>query len=323
MAGRASLPQLLEMRPLRFAYAGGLVASILTGYKLLSLRRGSLSSEEYQQRLRAYHTRSARQIYDGVMRLQGLMIKIGQTIGSRPDTFPEEYVRVLARLQDQVPPRSWASMRPHIEQQLGRRFEDVFVEYDPKPVAAASLAQVYKARLRDGRQVAVKVVYPNIERLVDTDLKLLRAVIWLETRLLYSFPLEPAFRELAANIPLEVDMLHEARSMEAIASLLSDRREIVIPGVVWECTSERVLTMEYVDGIKVTDLDRGIREGLDIKKLSRMVVEVYVELMLKHGHFHADPHPGNLFALPGDRLAIVDFGLTKRLSPEFLRRSRR
>ena len=312
------LPQLLEMRPLRFAYAGGLVASILAGYKLLSLRRGSLSSEEYQQRLRAYHTRSARQIYDGVLRLQGLMIKIGQTIGSRPDTFPEEYVRVLARLQDQVPPRSWASMRPHIERQLGRRIEDVFAEFDPEPVAAASLAQVYKARLRDGRQVAVKVVYPNIERLVDTDLKLLRAVIWLETRLLYSFPLEPAFRELAANIPLEVDMLHEARSMEAIASLLSDRREIVIPGVVWECTSERVLTMEYVDGIKVTDLDRGIREGLDIKKLSRMVVEVYVELMLKHGHFHADPHPGNLFALPGDRLAIVDFGLTKRLSPEFL-----
>jgi predicted unusual protein kinase regulating ubiquinone biosynthesis (AarF/ABC1/UbiB family) len=312
------LPQLLEMRPLRFAYAGGLIASILAGYKLLWLRRGSLSSEEYQQRLRAYHTRSARQIYDGVLRLQGLMIKIGQTIGSRPDTFPEEYVRVLARLQDQVPPRSWASMRPHIERQLGGPIDGVFAEFDTQPVAAASLAQVYKARLKDGRQVAVKVVYPNIERLVDTDLKLLRAVIWLETRLLYSFPLEPAFRELAANIPLEVDMLHEARSMEAIASLLSDRHEIVIPGVVWECTSERVLTMEYVDGIKVTDLDRGIREGLDIKKLSRMVVEVYVELMLKHGHFHADPHPGNLFALPGDRLAIVDFGLTKRLSPEFL-----
>src|SRR2546428_559741 len=101
------LPQLLEMRPLRFAYAGGLVASILTGYKLLSLRRGRLSQEEYQDRLSSYHTRSARQIYDGVVRLQGLMIKIGQTIGSRPDTFPEEYVRVLSRLQDQVRPRSW------------------------------------------------------------------------------------------------------------------------------------------------------------------------------------------------------------------------
>src|SRR2546426_77855 len=220
------LPQLLEMRPVRFAYAGGLVASILAGYKLLSLRRGR--------------------------------------------------------------------------------------------VAAASLAQVYKGRLKDGRQVAVKAVYPNIERLVDTDLKLLRAVIWLESRLLYSFPLEPAFQELAANIPLEVDMLHEAQSMEAIAGLLSDRPDVVIPGVIWERTSERVLTMEYIDGIKVTDLERGIREGLDIKKLSRLVVEVYVELMLKHGHFHADPHPGNLFALPGDRLAIVDFGLTKRLSPRFL-----
>jgi len=316
--GSELLPQLLEARPLRFAYAGGLVASILAGYKLLSLRRGRLSQEEYAEKLSAYHTRSAQQIYDAVLRLQGLMIKIGQTIGSRPDTFPEEYVRVLSRLQDQVPPRSWQSMRPHIEQQLRAPIEEIFAEFDTEPVAAASLAQVYKACLKDGRQVAVKVVYPNIERLVDTDLKLLRAVIWLESRLLYSFPLEPAFQELAANIPLEVDMVHEARSMEAIAALLAHRPEIVIPAVVWERTSDRVLTMEYVEGIKVTDLERGIKEGLDIKKLSRLVVEVYVELMLKHGHFHADPHPGNLFALPGDRLAIVDFGLTKRLSPRFL-----
>jgi len=316
--GSELLPQLLEVRPLRFAYAGGLVASILAGYKLLSLRRGRLSPEECAERLSAYHTRSARQIYDAVLRLQGLMIKIGQTIGSRPDTFPEEYVRVLSKLQDQVPPRSWQSMRPHIERQLGAPIEEIFAEFDTRPVAAASLAQVYKARLKGGRQVAVKVVYPNIERLVDTDLKLLRAVIWLESRLLYSFPLEPAFQELAANIPLEVDMRHEARSMEAIASLLAHRPEIVIPGVIWEHTSDRVLTMEYIDGIKVTDLERGVSEGLDIKKLSRVCVEVYVELMLKHGHFHADPHPGNLFALPGDRLAIVDFGLTKRLSPRFL-----
>ena len=171
-----------------------------------SLRRGRLSAEKYEERLSAYHTRSARQIYDAVLRLQGLMIKIGQTIGSRPDTFPEEYVRVLSRLQDQVPPRSWASMRPHIERQLGAPIEEIFAEFDTQPVAAASLAQVYKGRLKDGRQVAVKAVYPNIERMVDTDLKLLRAVIWLESRLLYSFPLEPAFQELAANIPLEVDM---------------------------------------------------------------------------------------------------------------------
>jgi predicted unusual protein kinase regulating ubiquinone biosynthesis (AarF/ABC1/UbiB family) len=313
------LPSFLrEMRPVRFAYAGGLVASILAGYKLLSLRRGRLSDEEYKEQLSAYHSRSADHIYDGVLRLQGLMIKIGQTIGSRPDTFPEEYVRVLSRLQDRVPPRSWREMRPHIERQLGAPVDEIFVEFDTKPVAAASLAQVYKARLKDGRQVAVKVVYPNIERLVETDLKLLKAVIWLESRFLYSFPLEPAFQELAENIPLEVDMLHEARNMETIAGLLACRPEIVIPGVIWEHTTDRVLTMDYIGGIKVTHLDQGLREGLDIKKLSRLVVEVYVEMMLKHGHFHADPHPGNLFALPGDRIAIVDFGLTKRLSPQFL-----
>jgi len=313
-----TLQRLREMPLARFAYAGALVAGILAGYKLLSLRRHYLAPGEYQERLNAYHARSAKQIYDAVLRLQGLMIKIGQTIGSRPDTFPAEYVRVLSRLQDQVPPRTWQSIRPHVERQLGAPVEKLFAEFDPEPIAAASLAQVYRARLKDGRPVAVKVVYPNIERLVDTDLKLLKGAIWLESRFVYSFPLEPAFQELAANIPFEVDMLHEAENMERIASLLSDHPDIVIPAVVWEHTTERVLTMDYINGIKVTELDRVGEAGIDVRKLSRLVVETYVELMLKHGHFHADPHPGNLFALPGDRLAMVDFGLTKRLSPRFL-----
>src|SRR5216117_225021 len=228
------LPGLRENRVFRFSYAATTAARILSGYKLLAMRKKGMSLEEYDRRLRAHHRRSAQRIYRGVLRLQGLMIKIGQTIGSRPDVFPEEYASVLSLLQDKVPPHPWKEMKPHIEREVGGPIESVFAEFDRKPVAAASLAQVYKAKLKDGRQVAVKVVYPNIERLVDTDLKLLRAVIWLETRLLYSFPLEPAFRELAANIPLEVDMLHEARSMERIASLLADRPEIVIPSVVWE-----------------------------------------------------------------------------------------
>ncbi len=311
------LPSLREMRLARFSYAGALIAGILTGYKLLSLRRGRMSEEEYRRQLSAHHTRSAKQIYHGVLRLQGLMIKIGQTLGSRPDTFPEEYVRVLSRLQDQVPPRSWRKMRPHIERQLGARIEDVFADFERKPVAAASLAQVYKARLKDGRLVAVKVVYPNIGRLVSTDLKVLRVIIWLESRF-FAFPLEPVFRELAENIPHEVDMLREARSMEAIASLIAYRPNIVIPGVVWEHTSERVLVMDYIDGVKVTDLERAAEAGIDKVKLSQLAVDVYIELMLRHGHFHADPHPGNLFALAGDRLAIVDFGLTKKFSPQFL-----
>ena len=309
-------PRLREIRLFRFAYAGVVVARILLGYKLLSLRRKGLPKDVYLQRLSAHHLRSARWIYSGVLRLQGLMIKIGQTLGSRPDIMPAEYVRVLSPLQDQVPPRPFRQMRPHIERELGTRLEDVFAEFDTEPVAAASLAQVYRARLKDGRRVAVKVIYPDMERLVSTDLGILRALMWLETRF-FPYPLEPVYRELAANIPHEVDMIHEGQSMADIASLLSHRPEVVIPGVIWEHTRTRVLTMEYIDGIKITDLPRVAAAGIDISKLFQLVADVYFEQMLRHGHFQADPHPGNLFALPGNRLAILDFGLAKRFTPEF------
>ncbi len=309
-------PRLREIRAFRLAYAGAVAARVLAGYKFISLRRGRMSPEEYQERVHAHHTRSAQRVYDGVLALQGLMIKIGQTIGSRADIFPEEYVRVLSRLQDQVPPRPFRIMRPHIEHHLGAAIEDVFAEFDHQPVAAASLAQVYKARLKDGRDVAVKVVYPDSDRLVKTDLWILRALIWLESRF-NAYPLEPVYRELAANVPLEVDMQHEARAMQEIASKLSHREDVIIPEVVWEHTSKRVLTMEYIDGIKITDIARIEAAGLDGNRLFVLVAEVYLEQLLRLGHFHADPHPGNIFALPGNRVALLDFGLTKRLTPDF------
>jgi predicted unusual protein kinase regulating ubiquinone biosynthesis (AarF/ABC1/UbiB family) len=207
-------------------------------------------------------------------------------------------------------------MKPHIEQQLGVPIEEAFSEFDPTPVAAASLAQVYRARLHDGRKVAVKVVYPNIERLVRTDLWILKAILWLEARF-YSFPLEPVYRELAANIPKEVDMHHEAQNMEAIAAQLAHRPDVIVPTVVHEWTRSRLLTMEYIDGIKITDFKAIEEAGLDIHSLLRSIGEVYMESMLRFGYFHADPHPGNIFALPGNKIALLDFGLVKQFTPEF------
>jgi predicted unusual protein kinase regulating ubiquinone biosynthesis (AarF/ABC1/UbiB family) len=311
-----SVPQLRDIGAVRLGYAGGIAARILGGYKVLETRKDRMPEDEYDRRVRRHHVNSARRIYRGTLRLQGLMIKIGQTLGSRPDLLPQEYVQVLSKLQDRVPPRPFRRMRPHIEGQLGCTIDEAFSEFDPTPVAAASLAQVYRARLHDRRKVAVKVVYPNIERLVRTDLWILKAILWLEARF-YSFPLEPVYRELALNVPREVDMHHEAQNMEAIAAQLGHRDDVVIPTVVHEWTRPRLLTMEYIDGIKITDFD-GIREaGLDIQSLLRTVGEVYMESMLRFGYFQADPHPGNLFALPGNRIALLDFGLTKRFTPEF------
>lgn len=136
------IAQIREIRLFRFAYAASIIARILTGYRLLALRRGRMSPEQYSERLGALHQKGAEHVYNGVIDLKGLMIKIGQTIGSRADIFPEEYVRLLSRLQDKVPPRPFRIMRPHIERQLGGRIEDIFDEFDHKPVAAASLAQL-------------------------------------------------------------------------------------------------------------------------------------------------------------------------------------
>jgi ubiquinone biosynthesis protein len=310
------VPQLRDIGVVRLAYAGGVAARILTGYKTLQARKPRMSKEAYDWRLRSQHQKSARRIYRSAVRLQGLMIKIGQTLGSRGDLLPAEYIQVLSRLQDQVPPRPWKVMRPHIERELGAGIGEVFSEFEPKVIAAASLAQVYRARLKDGRAVAVKVIYPNIDRLVYTDLWILKAVLWLEARL-YSLPLEPIYRELATNIPYEVDMHHEAHNMEAIASQLVHRPDVVIPGVIHEWTRKRVLTMEYIDGIKITDFTRIRDAGIDIQKVIQLVGEVYMEQMLTNGHFHADPHPGNIFALPGNRIALLDFGLVKEFSAEF------
>jgi len=310
------LPGLRENRVFRFTYAATTAARILSGYKLLSMRKKGISPQEYDRRLRDHHRRNAQRIYRGVLRLQGLMIKIGQTIGSRPDVFPEEFASVLSLLQDRVPPHPWKEMKPHIERELGGPIESVFAEFDHKPVAAASLAQVYKAKLKDGRQVAVKVVYPNSPRLVRTDLRILRGLIWLESRF-SNYPLEPVYQELAANVPLEVDMLHEAEAMKAIASTLSHRDDVVIPSIIPEHTTKRVLTMEYIDGIKITNLDGLHAAGIDTQVLFPLLVEVYMEQIMRHGHFHADPHPGNLLGLPGNRLGLLDFGLTKKITDDF------
>jgi predicted unusual protein kinase regulating ubiquinone biosynthesis (AarF/ABC1/UbiB family) len=310
------VPQLRDIGVVRLGYAGGVAARILGGYKALEMRQSRMSEDAYDRRVRRHHEKSARQIYRGVLRLQGLMIKIGQTLGSRPDLLPQEYIQTLSKLQDKVPPRPFHRMKPHIEAQLGCPIEEAFAEFDPRPIAAASLAQVYRARLHDDRNVAVKVVYPNIERLVRTDLWILKAILWLEARF-YSFPLEPVYRELALNIPKEVDMHHEAQNMEAIAAQLRHRSDIVIPTVVHEWTRERLLTMEYIDGIKITDFDRIRETGLDIHSLLRSIGEIYMESMIRFGYFHADPHPGNIFALPGNKIALLDFGLTKRFTPEF------
>jgi predicted unusual protein kinase regulating ubiquinone biosynthesis (AarF/ABC1/UbiB family) len=301
----------------RFAGVGLVLARIYVGYKLIGLwekRRGEAWAE---RRRHEHHRWSARKLYEAAVRNQGLLIKTAQFLSSRPDIVPDEYIEVLAGLQDEVPPEPMPVVRRVVEAELGRPLEAVFQEFDPQPVAAASLAQVHRAVLRDGRVVAVKVQYPGIERLVTDDLKNNDLFIKILGKLDHTLDFSFISEEMNKMIPLELDFIHEGKNSEEIAENFAGVEDIVVPEVYWEYTTRRVLVMRFVDGVKITDAEGLERLGVSSAAIAKVLIVAFSEMLLQHGVFHADPHPGNLLVAPGPKLLLVDFGQVKQIGPQF------
>ena len=229
-----------------------------------------------------------------------------------------EYIEVLSQLHDAVPPRPFHVIRRHVEKELGAPLDDVFAEFAREPIAAASLAQVHRARLHDGRDVAVKVQYPDIEEIVRVDLQNIQALTRVAGWVLKDYDLQSMVDELSTNAPLELDFIHEGHNAEACAANFAGQDNIVVPEIYWEHTTKRVLVMEFVDGIKITDLEAIDAAGIDRQQVAQLLTDSYFKQIFSHGFFHADPHPGNLFVQPGPKLVIVDFGIAKRLPEGFL-----
>ncbi|GIW44891.1 MAG: hypothetical protein KatS3mg077_2173 [Candidatus Binatia bacterium] len=267
---------------------------------------------------RRQHATAARAIFRTAVRLEGLLIKACQFLGTRADLLPHEYIEILSQLHDRVPPRSFVhTLGPFVERELGQPLRAVFADWDPEPLAAASLAQVHRARLRDGRDVVLKIQYPEIARLVEADLANLGFLLTVLARLERSFDLRLVLREIRRHVPLELDFLHEARNAERIRTNLQQRGDVVIPRVIPEYSTRRLLVLEYVEGIKVTDVDRLDRAGIDRNAVARLLTDVFCQQILRDGFFHADPHPGNILVQPGPRLVLLDFGLAKSLPAAF------
>lgn len=290
-------------------------------WRWLRLRRQLLRSELSEETVR-FHRSAAIAIVRRAVKQQGLIIKAAQFLGSRADIMREEYVEILSLLHDAVPPRPWTEIRPLIERELGGPVEKIFAEFDTDPVAAASLAQVYRARLHDGSDVAVKVQYPGIEHIVRWDLETIHwlAEIWSRIEKVLDF--RPVVAEMERNAPEEIDFIHEGKAAEEISILLQDRHDVVVPQIYWAQSSNRILTMDYLDGIKITDLPALQAANINTTQVADSLIDIYNVMILRYGIFHADPHPGNLFVLPsldksGPRIGLVDFGLTKRLKDEF------
>ncbi|MCW5888979.1 MAG: ABC1 kinase family protein [bacterium] len=307
---------MISGRPRRFAAQAALVARVYAGYKGVQLRY-RLGVGEPDEALHRHHQWSAEAAYDLAIRLQGLPIKVCQFLGSRADILPDQFVTVLSRLQDRVPPRPLARLRPHLEAALGRSVDTAFARFDERPLASASLAQVHRARLHDGREVAVKIQYPEIADVVRDDIGNFALLVGLLARLEPRFDFRVLVDEVTKLVPLELDFLHEAENAERMAACLAGRDDVMVPRVVRELSSRRVLVTEFAAGVRCTDLAALERMGVDPRDVARRLSELFAEMILTHGFFHGDPHPGNILVQPGPRLVLLDFGLAKSLPPDF------
>ena len=315
-----AFPVRAAVRTLKVARTG---ASIWALYKVPEHVRRLLARPPVTPEARALsHTRAAHLLLDLALDLRGVNIKMCQVIGTRSDVFPPEMVRVTKQCHDRVPARPFAIVRDVVERELGRPLDEVFAQFDETPIAAASLAQVHRARLKTGEDVAVKVQYPGLAELVRIDMANLR----LACRIYEAFdpqPMElsPLVDELAKHIAYELDFRREAASAERVRALFDGDPGVVVPLVYPELSTARVMTMEFVSGVKVDDKAMLVGEGFDPPTVMQELMRVFVRMIMGDGFFHADPHPGNLLvrrsASGEPQLVVLDFGLSKELPAGF------
>lgn len=240
-------------------------------------------------------------------------IKFGQILSTRPDLVPVDFIKELSKLQDDVPSSPFSEVSKIIESELGAPPEDIFEFFEKAPLASASIGQVYRATLKDGEEVAVKVQRPGIKKIIEVDLEIMLHLETLMERHIEEMSLHQPVKiveEFTRTLEKEIDYTIEATSMERISRNFLNDLTIYVPKVFRDTTTESILTTELVEGIKVSEIDRLEKAGLDRKLITIRGADIVLKQIIKHGFFHADPHPGNIFVLPDNVICLLDFGMT-------------
>jgi len=300
----------------RIAWTGFVLWSLYKAPALLRrwLRRPPLEGHA----LDPTHERAAKTVLRCALSMRGVIIKTCQAIATRSDTFPPAFVNELKQCHDRVPAKSFAEVREVVERELGKPLDAVFSSFEETSLAAASLAQVHAAVLHDGREVAVKVQYPDIEDIVRMDIRNLERACRV-----YEYfdpqPLEllPLLTEITTHTGFELDFLREAQSADRVREFFAKDDHIVVPVIHHEFCTRRVLVMEKVGGMKITEKEELEAAGIDPADVVQDLMHAWVRMIMAEGFFQADPHPGNMFVTKDRKLVLLDFGLSKELPEGF------
>ncbi len=239
-------------------------------------------------------------------------IKLGQILSTRPDLLPEEYTSELAKLQDRIPPCPADEIKAVVEKELGKKIGEIFQSFEDIPLASASIGQVHRAVLKDGTSVVVKVQKPGVEKRIREDLEILEEVVqklkdhWEPAQ---KWNLEGLLEEFSYTIRNELDYIREGRNAETFRKNFQKDVNLYIPEIFWEYTTQKVLVMEEIRGVKISDRERISQMGLNPAEIAKKGSEIYMHMFFRDGFFHGDPHPGNFIILPEGRIALLDFGM--------------
>ncbi|NOY13167.1 MAG: AarF/ABC1/UbiB kinase family protein [Deltaproteobacteria bacterium] len=246
-------------------------------------------------------------------------IKLGQLLSTRPDIIPSEYLKELQKLQDRVPQVDVEQVQAQIHRELGRPVEELFSHFEQTPLATASIAQVHRGTLKTGEQVVFKVRRPDIEKVIETDIDILMGLAYLVDKHLPGgdmYDLIGLVKEFRRTINRELDFAREGRTIERFSANFANDPTVRIPKVFWPFSGHSVLTLEYLSGIKISQIKELQQAGYDLEEIARTGADSFLKQVFIHGFFHADPHPGNLHILPGNVICIFDFGMVGRLDED-------